>query len=213
MKNPARNGGSPLLPSSLKNVFHPSPSMCPPSRSAAQRIGSQRGHHPPQYVARRREHHGEKEGGECRTVQTPNLPGSCSRRAYYLVMILLLRVGVLTCHHIFLPLPSSQSTVLAGIESQLLVFFKTSPDFIQLKEPVMLQYLLVLSYIALIFSVSATISSLVLTRNIPRLAGRLREKIRGTAKCGFDVPPFQTELSDASGIIPRRWRWIEWHCV
>jgi len=87
LKNPARNGGSPLFPSSLKNVLHPSPSMSPPSRSAAQRIGSQQGHLPPQYVARRREHHGEKEGGECRTVQTSDLPGSCSRRAYYLVMI------------------------------------------------------------------------------------------------------------------------------
>jgi len=83
-------------------------------------------------------------------------------------------------------------------------------------EPVTLQYLLVLSYIALIFSVSATISSLVLTRNfgdIPRLAGLLREKTRGRAKCGFEDPPFQTELGDARGIVPRRWRWIEWHCV
>jgi len=81
-------------------------------------------------------------------------------------------------------------------------------------EPATLQYLLVLSYIALIFSVSATISSLVLTRNfgdIPRLAGRLREKFRGRAKCGFEIPPFQTELDDARGIIPRRWRWIEVH--
>jgi hypothetical protein len=86
----------------------------------------------------------------------------------------------------------------------------------QRAEPVTLQYLLVLSYIALIFSVSATISSLVLTRNfgdIPRLAGRLREKIRGRAKRGFESRPFQTELSDANDITPRRWRWIEWHCA
>jgi hypothetical protein len=83
-------------------------------------------------------------------------------------------------------------------------------------EPVTLQYLLVLSYIALIFSVSATISSLVLTRNfgdIPALAGRLRDKLRGRAKCGLEIPPFQTELGDARGIVPRRWRWIEWHCM
>jgi hypothetical protein len=116
----------------------------------------------------------------------------------------------------FPALASSQSTVLAGIESQLLVFFKTSPDFMQRAESVTLQYLLVLSYIALIFSVSATISSLVLTRNfgdIPRLAGRLREKIRGRAKRGFENRPFQAELGDTSDITPRRWRWIEWHCA
>ncbi|KAH9956590.1 hypothetical protein BJV74DRAFT_455642, partial [Russula compacta] len=45
------------------------------------------------------------------------------------------------------------STVLAGVESQLLVFFKSSPDFTQQLSPVMLQYLLVLTYVALIFSV------------------------------------------------------------
>lgn len=150
-----------------------------------------------------------------RTVQTSDLPGSRSRGAYDSVMTFL-RVLILKCHHIFPSFASSQSTVLAGIESQLLVFFKTSPDFIQRTEPVTHQYLIVLSYIALIFSVSATISSLVLTRNfgdIPRLTRRLREKIRGTAECRFEIPPFQRELSDDSGITPRRWIWIEWHCA
>jgi len=100
------------------------------------------------------------------------------------------------------------STVLAGIESQLLVFFKSSsPDFTQKQAPVILQYLLVLTYIALVFSVSNTMSSLVLTRNfgnVPMLAARFREKIKGTG-----MPSFQTKV--CHDITPRRWRLIELH--
>ncbi len=111
-------------------------------------------------------------------------------------------------------LPSlSQSTVLAGVESQLLVFFKSSPDFMQQPASITIQYLLVLTYVALIFSVSATISSLVLTRNVgnvPGLIGRMREHANDTTMHGFEIPPFRTRSSD--GIAQRRWRWIEWHC-
>jgi hypothetical protein len=116
--------------------------------------------------------------------------------------------------HIF---HSSQSTVLAGVESQFFVFFKSCPELAQQSAPDELQYLLVLTYVALIFGVSATISSLVLTRNfgnVPRLIGRLQERIDATSISmrGFEIPPYQTKPIDVHGIAPRRWRWIEWHC-
>ncbi|KAF8497907.1 hypothetical protein F5888DRAFT_1803360 [Russula emetica] len=104
------------------------------------------------------------------------------------------------------------STVLAGVESQLLVFFKSSPDFTQQPVPVILQYLLVLTYIALIFSVSATINSLILTRNfgnVPMLVGRLQEKIRSVALPTFESPPVQKRSGD--DIAPWRWRLLEGH--
>ncbi|KAI0251692.1 hypothetical protein BJV78DRAFT_418339 [Lactifluus subvellereus] len=105
------------------------------------------------------------------------------------------------------------STVLAGVESQLLVFFKTSPNITQQSAPVMLQYLLVLTYIALIFSVSATISSLVLTKNfgnVPMLSARFQKRVkRHLITSRFGTATFQTRFS--SDIAPRRWRWIEWH--
>ena len=109
---------------------------------------------------------------------------------------------------------ATQSTVLAGIESQLLVFFKSSPDFTREPVPVILQYLLVLTYIALIFSVSATISSLVLTRNfgnVPMLVGRLQEKTRSMPMSPFESPSLRTRSGD--DIIPRRWRVLEGHCM
>jgi hypothetical protein len=84
----------------------------------------------------------------------------------------------------------------------------------------MLPYLLILTYIALIFGVSATISSLVLTRNfgnVPRLVGRLQERINDNdiVMRWLEIPPYQTRTrtNDAHDIAPRRWRWIEWHCV
>jgi hypothetical protein len=82
----------------------------------------------------------------------------------------------------------------------------------------MLQYLLVLTYIALIFGVSATISSLVLTRNfgdVRRLVGRLRGRINDTsiAMRELEIPPHLTRTNDAHDIAPRRWKWIEWHCT
>lgn len=78
----------------------------------------------------------------------------------------------------------------------------------------MLQYLLVLTYIALIFSVSATISSLVLTKNfgnVPLLVARSQEKIQGAGTPEFGIPSFQARSND--DIAPRRWRWAECHCV
>jgi hypothetical protein len=99
------------------------------------------------------------------------------------------------------------------VESQLLVFFKSSPDSTQQPAPITIQYLLVLTYVALIFSVSATISSLVLTRNIgnvPGPIGRMREHANDTTKRGIEISPFRTRSNDI--IAPRRWRWIEWHC-
>ncbi|KAI0273929.1 hypothetical protein BGY98DRAFT_107727 [Russula aff. rugulosa BPL654] len=104
------------------------------------------------------------------------------------------------------------SSVLAGVESQLLVFFKSSPNFTQQPVPVILQYLLVLTYIALIFSVSATINSLILTRNfgnIPKLVGRLQEKIRSVSLPGFEYPPNRKRSSD--DIAPWQWRLLEGH--
>jgi hypothetical protein len=115
---------------------------------------------------------------------------------------------------VILILLSTQSSVLAGVESQLLVFFKSSPNFTQQPVPVILQYLLVLTYIALIFSVSATISSLILTRNfgnIPMLVGRLQEKIRSVALPGFEYPPNRKRSSD--DIAPWQWRLLEGHCT
>jgi hypothetical protein len=103
-----------------------------------------------------------------------------------------------------------QSTVLAGVESQLLVFFKSSPDFTQQRVPVILQSLLVLTYIALIFSVSTTISSLILTRNfgnIPMLVGRLQEKI------GSVTLSTSESKRSRDDIAPRRWRLLEGHCT
>ena len=111
---------------------------------------------------------------------------------------------------------SSQSTVLAAVESQFLVFFKSCPELAQQAAPPTLQYLLVLTYVALIFGVSATISSLVLTRNfgnVPRLVERLRERINGTGtdmRQGFEISP--TKLNNGQGLAPRRWRLIELHC-
>lgn len=101
------------------------------------------------------------------------------------------------------------STVLSGVESQLLVFFKSSPNSTQQPTPAILECLLLLTYVALIFSMSATISSLVLTENfgnIPMLVARFRENITTPR---FETASFEARLSD--DITPRRWRWIEWH--
>jgi hypothetical protein len=109
---------------------------------------------------------------------------------------------------------STQSTVLAGVESQLLVFFKSSPDFTQQPVPVILQYLLVLTYIALIFSISTTISSLILTinfGNIPMLVGRSQEKIGSVSLLGFEYPPNRKRSSD--DITPWQWRLLEGYCT
>ena len=97
------------------------------------------------------------------------------------------------------------------MESQLLVFFKSSPNSTQQPVPAILEYLLLLTYVALIFSVSATISSLVLTENfgnVPMLVERFREKVITTPS--FETASLQARLHD--DITPRRWRWIEWHC-
>ncbi|KAH9956005.1 hypothetical protein BC827DRAFT_1271209 [Russula dissimulans] len=104
------------------------------------------------------------------------------------------------------------STVLAGVESQLLVFFKSSPSFPQQPTPPMLSYLFVLTYVALIFSVSSTISSLVLTRafgNVTIPVECLRAKIKGMAKPRFRFPLVQTRFGDGDrGPLQRR-KWIE----
>lgn len=119
-----------------------------------------------------------------------------------------------TCDTDTIFLLPTQSTVLAGVESQLLVFFKSSPDFTQQPVPVILQYLLILTYIALIFSVSSTINSLILTRtfgNVPMLVGRLQEKIRSVALPTFESPPVRKRSSD--DIAPWQWRLLEGHCT
>ena len=67
---------------------------------------------------------------------------------------------------------------------------------------------------ALIFSVSATISSLVLTENfgnVPVLVARFREKVKSVNTPKFETTYMQARLSD--DITPRRWAWIEWHCT
>jgi hypothetical protein len=107
-----------------------------------------------------------------------------------------------------------QSTIIAGVESQLLVFFKSSPDFTQQPVPVILQYLLVLTYIALIFSMSTTISSLILTinfGNIPMLVGRSQGKIRSVALPDFEFTPNLKRSSD--DITPWQWRLLEGYCT
>jgi hypothetical protein len=101
------------------------------------------------------------------------------------------------------------------VESQLLVFFKSSPDFIQESSPAMLQSLFILTYISLIFSVSSTISSLVLIKNfgnVPMLAARFQEKAqRQLITPRSDPATSQSRFS--RDIAPRRWRLIEWHCM
>jgi hypothetical protein len=108
----------------------------------------------------------------------------------------------------------AQSTVLSGVESQLLVFFKTSPDFTQQPAQLSLQCLLILTYVALIFSVSATISSLVLTRNsgaVPRPIDGFRKDANDKVTREFEIDPFQSKLK--GDISLRRWTWIEFHCA
>jgi len=107
---------------------------------------------------------------------------------------------------------STQSSVLAGVESQLLFFFKSSPDSTQQRVLVVLQYLLVLTYIALIFSVTNTINSLILTRhfgNIPMLVARLQKNV---APPTFEFPPDRKRSSDDIGPS-WRWRLLEAHCT
>lgn len=104
------------------------------------------------------------------------------------------------------------SSVLSGVESQLLVFFKSSPNSAQQPVPAIVEFLLLLTYVALIFSVSATISSLVLTENfgnVPVLVARFREKVKSVTTPKFETAYLQANRSD--DITPRRWRWIEWH--
>ncbi|KAF8266946.1 hypothetical protein EI94DRAFT_1802339 [Lactarius quietus] len=104
------------------------------------------------------------------------------------------------------------STVLSGVESQLLVFFKSSPNSTQQPAPAIFEFLLLLTYVALIFSISATISSLVLTENfgnVPMLVARFREKVKHITTSKFETAYLQARLRD--DITPRRWRWIEWH--
>ena len=104
----------------------------------------------------------------------------------------------------------AQSTVLSGVESQLLVFFKTSPDFSQQPARLSLQCLLILTYVALIFSVSATISSLALTRN-PRPIGGLQKNTNGKVTRGFEIGPLPPKPKDDTA--PQRWSRIELHCA
>ena len=109
---------------------------------------------------------------------------------------------------------SSQSSVLSGVESQLLVFFKSSPNSTQQPVPPIFEFLLVLTYVALIFSVSATISSLVLTENfgnVPMLVAHFREKVKYISTPKFETANFRSRINE--DITPRRWRWIEWHCT
>lgn len=113
---------------------------------------------------------------------------------------------------------SSQSAVLAGTESQLLLFFKTPSNFVHPPEPTTLRWLLILTYTALIFSISSTVSSLVLTENFGDslgLAKRLRKRIKKSRlRKLILVPRQQTRaLATLAGkAAPRRWRWMEYHC-
>lgn len=120
----------------------------------------------------------------------------------------------LTCDADTSFLLSTQSTVLAGVESQLLVFFKSSPDFTQQPVSVILQYLLVLTYIALFFSLGTTISSLILTRtfgDVSRLVGRLQENSSSVALPTFESPPVRKRSCD--DVVPWGWRFLEGHCT
>ena len=112
--------------------------------------------------------------------------------------------------------PLLQSAVLAGTESQLLLFFKTSSNFIHAPAPSTLRCLLILTYTALLFSISSTISALVLTENFGDslgIARRLRKKIK-KSRVGKKLisrrPTHLAELAHTS--TPRRWRLMEYHC-
>ena len=79
---------------------------------------------------------------------------------------------------------------------------------------VILQCILVLTYIALIFSVSATINSLILTKifgNVPMLVGHLQEKIRSMAPPAFGFSPVRRR--SCNDIAPWQWRLLEVHCT
>jgi hypothetical protein len=80
--------------------------------------------------------------------------------------------------------------------------------------PVILQYLLVLTYIALIFSVSTTINSLILTRtfvNVSMLVGRSQEKTNSVSLPTFESSLVRKRSSD--DIVPWQWRLLEGHCM
>ena len=80
--------------------------------------------------------------------------------------------------------------------------------------PVILQYILVLTYIALIFSVSTTINSLILTRyfgNIPMLVERFQEKTRSVTLPSSEFPSDRNRSREY--ITPWGWRLLECHCT
>lgn len=111
---------------------------------------------------------------------------------------------------------SFQSAVLVGTESQLLLFFKTPSNFVHPPAPATLRWLLILTYTALIFSISSTVSSLVLTENFGDslgLAKRLRKRIK-RSRLRKLIPRQQARalVTLARKAAPRRWRWMEYHC-
>ena len=117
-----------------------------------------------------------------------------------------------TCDAYTIFLLSTQSSVLAGVEFQLLLFFKSSPDVAQQPVPVVQQYLFALTYIALFFSMTTTADSLILTNhfgNVSMLAGRLQENV------ALPTSEFPPDRKSSSDDIAPSWRWwfLEGHCT
>jgi len=74
------------------------------------------------------------------------------------------------------------SGLLAGVTAQLLVFFKTNGTFVSADDPTQ-EPVLTLTYIALILSIGATISSLILTdelSDVPVRAARSRSALESS---------------------------------
>ncbi len=103
-----------------------------------------------------------------------------------------------------------QSALFAGIESQLLGFVKGE---IQDVANFQGQALLAFTYITLFLSVSATMTSLILTDEfgeLPLRASRRPDSQRLNKATTFDEASHKL-LSRFGGSAA--WRWVMWHCT
>ncbi|KAI0067850.1 hypothetical protein BV25DRAFT_875925 [Artomyces pyxidatus] len=102
------------------------------------------------------------------------------------------------------------SGLFAIVEAQLLTFVKLPSSYTHPPSFAAMQALLVFTYSALFFSLSATISSLILTDEFGELPVRASRKSNPVKQGTFDSSA--ASLLEVYGAR-KSWRWLMWHWV
>ncbi|KAI0067481.1 hypothetical protein BV25DRAFT_1107118 [Artomyces pyxidatus] len=100
------------------------------------------------------------------------------------------------------------SGLFAAVEAHLLVFVKNPSNYTNSPRYSVMQALLIFTYSALFFSLSATISSLVLTDEFGELPVRASRKSNPVKQGTFDSSA--ASLLEVYGAR-KSWRWVMWH--